>query len=498
MTQAMSSGEKISSSKRFRRLAGAMPSTHTFFQYLASGEYYAECNVPGGDEYSANDPVDVLNNVMADANCRRLHIKKGTHELDNTITAKSNLEISLDPTAELKATANMTRLFDARDLERVFLVGGKFQGGGYATTVLDFSTPSGNSVTNHAVCDIEVWGARNIAGSKLLDISKNSNFQMHGNCILNGATAWPGSASARYGIYCGQTGGENTLYLGSINGCKTANIYFGGGGVLKVYGGSLNGGGTNLQLSKANIEIKADVASAEVIMDGVWMENNAVGNPVTENSTPNILIEDVGALDVRYVKVKDCMLSAVGVPNIKGEHTGGGANQVVDHLHIVGGDLLGFDGVGGTPADYHIDCPALEVKLDAFVWGGSTALLNATNVTYLTKLGMDGYGVYAKGMDIKVESPQSAYLHDVYLSKQAVFRMKDFTDQYNANIFYIGDDNRLQFQLWGMSAQYAGKMIVATDCYFTYDYVNSRYLFYINNVCVGYVDATGFHNGAPP
>ena len=34
--------------------------------------------------------------------------------------------------------------------------------------------------------------------------------------------------------------------------------------------------------------------------------------------------------------------------------------------------------------------------------------------------------------------------------------------------------------------------------YINYDRTNDRYKFNIGNTCVGYVDATGFHNGAPP
>ena len=58
-------------------------------------------------------------------------------------------------------------------------------------------------------------------------------------------------------------------------------------------------------------------------------------------------------------------------------------------------------------------------------------------------------------------------------------------DVTRAIFFGYSTDNRIIYDL------------PATD-YLKYDETNNRYLFYIGGVCIGYVDATGFCNGAPP
>jgi len=53
-----SSGEVINSQARLRRLSGAIPSSYTVFKIGST--YYAECNVPGGTEYSGADASTVI------------------------------------------------------------------------------------------------------------------------------------------------------------------------------------------------------------------------------------------------------------------------------------------------------------------------------------------------------------------------------------------------------------------------------------------------------
>jgi hypothetical protein len=48
-----------------------------------------------------------------------------------------------------------------------------------------------------------------------------------------------------------------------------------------------------------------------------------------------------------------------------------------------------------------------------------------------------------------------------------------------------------------LELQGGGKILGDTNDYLKYDMGNNRWLFYINSAVVGYVDATGFHNGAP-
>jgi len=43
-----------------------------------------------------------------------------------------------------------------------------------------------------------------------------------------------------------------------------------------------------------------------------------------------------------------------------------------------------------------------------------------------------------------------------------------------------------------------GNVTFATGDFIDYDATNDRYVFYIGDVVVGYVNATGFHDGAPP
>jgi len=47
-------------------------------------------------------------------------------------------------------------------------------------------------------------------------------------------------------------------------------------------------------------------------------------------------------------------------------------------------------------------------------------------------------------------------------------------------------------------AAYISRMLMDTNDFIDYDITNNRFRFYIGNVCRGYVDATGFHDGAPP
>jgi hypothetical protein len=46
-------------------------------------------------------------------------------------------------------------------------------------------------------------------------------------------------------------------------------------------------------------------------------------------------------------------------------------------------------------------------------------------------------------------------------------------------------------------AAYLERLVFHDDDFFNYDETNNRFRFYIGNVCRGYIDATGWHDGAP-
>ena len=55
-------GELVNTTARFRRLSSAIPSSYTVMKI--GSKYYAECNVPGGTEYSGTDAATVIQAAM--------------------------------------------------------------------------------------------------------------------------------------------------------------------------------------------------------------------------------------------------------------------------------------------------------------------------------------------------------------------------------------------------------------------------------------------------
>ena len=78
------SGEVINSQARLRRLSGSIPSSYTVMKI--GSKYYAECNVPGGTEYSGTDAATVIQQAIDALTGGAIFFKRGIYEIGTGLT----------------------------------------------------------------------------------------------------------------------------------------------------------------------------------------------------------------------------------------------------------------------------------------------------------------------------------------------------------------------------------------------------------------------------
>ena len=416
------SGEVINTTTRLRRLSGAIPTSYTIFNM--NDTYYAECNIPGGTTYYDDDAATIINNaISALSNGGTIFVRNGTYEINSSLTLNSKIHLVLEWNALIKATSSLDTLIDASDKSYVVIEGGKIDGNGLVTTVIDF-TQSSPTVTHNKVSRSIVCGAKDTTDSCLINITGNSGFQLD-QPWLDGRVGATGSTdSAHYGIILDSSGGQNTLYLGDINNFfKQACIRL-GGGTLVIIGGALEGGNG----TAVNIKITSTNSGPSLKVVGTWMESN----------TDNILIEE-GSYSPAYIDIAPSYMSAggSGYANIRSTTT----TNHLEHLRIRGGTWVN---TGGT---YCLDVTATTAWIDKAAFGQD---INLTKFSHYAVFHAAGWGHKFNDNLIttgKIVAAGAEYSSEIDVDNNVVLRWKD-TSGTLKNVLKLGNNDETELQMY--------------------------------------------------
>jgi hypothetical protein len=392
----------------------------------------AESNVAGGTDYNGTDASTVIQAAISNADCESLFVKGAQYDCVTTLTLKSKLRLFLENyNTELRATAAMTRLIDARNLSQVQIAGGKINGHNLAATVIDF-TQTAATVTHNRLDYSHVCGATSVANSCLVNITGNSGFQAHEPILDGRVDGAGGTDSAQYGLILDSSGGQNTIWPSDgWNFCSVADIRL-GGGYLTIIGGSLNGGSG----TASNIKITSTTSGGGLSVVGTWMESNA----------DNILLVE-GAFAPAYVDVMPSYMSAGGAAgahgyaNIRSTTT---ANHL-GHLRTRGGTWVNYD----TQATiYNINCVATTADIDKTAYGSE---INLANFTYYIVSFHGGYSLRVKSAietSGKLYSAGAQLSSELDISNNTALRWRNAANNAWLNILYINNADHAILNLY--------------------------------------------------
>jgi len=282
----------------------------------------------------------------------------GVYDVGSPLKLHSNMTIEFRQ-GELIATEVMSAVLDGRECVNVTIKGeGKIQALGKAAIGVDFSFMD-QIVTHNKIYDLKVFGATDVG----IDFTNNSEFLLSGQWEVNGAAFWAGVSPMRYsdyGLRVKNSGGQNTITGGSIQGCKKGDIYI-SGGTLKIFGGAfLTSYIPEHETSKdvkGNIVIEGNNAGISLYMYGSWFENN---------KRPNIFVNttmfDIGVIDLYGVQMQNN-----GTPNIVG------IKQMptfkgIGYFNVFGGYMVSAS-------------PDPEYQIDAYIWVAAVYLGGSGNAT---------------------------------------------------------------------------------------------------------------------
>lgn len=163
-------------------------------------------------------------------------------------------------------------------------------------------------------------------------------------------------------------------------------------------------------------------------------------------------------------------------------------------INFSGGDvcIVGNASLGGT---LNVMNKALSVyrpmTLGAFTsWGESSSQFkNAT--------GTQGFGIYPPSSILQALGSPAA-VEPIWNDSNAVLNFQSWDGSQRVVSAVLGNGAKFEIKRAGDLTMLAGKkLIFDSGDYVTFDQTNNRYLFYIGDSVVGYVDSSGFHNGAP-
>jgi len=306
-----------------------------------SSTIYAKNGTTGEIECIGTDAKTVIQQAINSLSYGKIVIRQGEYLINQPLVLKSRITLYLEAGAVLKASSDMERLIDGRDVNNVAICGdGIIDGNGLVTKVVDLSQSNG-IVTHNRVERVTIKNAKAVTDSCLLDITLNSGFQLEEPMLDGGGTT-------QYGIIQNDSYGQNTLYLGDYNnGFTVANIVI-GGGAITIIGGALEGTSTNILITSEN-------GNPRVKVFGTWMESEKDNILIQDNPTYKPLV-----LDVEPVHMYTA--GAGGYANIRSTTTSG--HHLVN-LYISGGY---WENAGGT---YHLDvnCEQAVIAKSYFTLG---------------------------------------------------------------------------------------------------------------------------------
>lgn len=455
---------------QWARLIESIPASYTVWK--DGSTYRGESNLDGGTDYDGSDAATVIQAVFDDADCESVFFKETTYQTDTKLDLKDNLKLLFEnPATELEASANIAALLDGEDHSQIYIQGGKLDGNGKATVVLDFNQTSA-TVTHNCVDRSIVCGARDTSDSCLIKLDGNSGFQLREPWLDGRVDAAGSTDSAEYGIILDSSGGQNTLYLGDINNFFQEACIRLGGGTLTVIGGALEGGNG----SAVNIKVTSTSSGPALRVFGTWFES----------SSDNILITE-GSYQPAYVDVQPSHMSAggAGYGNVRATTT----SNHLQHLRVRGGTWVNTGGTYNITAGTKV---AETVWIDKVAFGQS---IDTAKMDHYVVFHDAGWGHKFNDDLITTGQIQPAGVDsssEIDIANNSGFRSRNQADDGWINIVKVNTSDETELEL------HEGKLIGADiNDYITFDNTNNRWLFYIGGTCEGYIDSTGWHNGAP-
>ena len=405
-----SSGDKITAAKlNTMETATTLAPMCSYTFYKSGALFYGVCNVPGGTDATPDADADtVINAAISAGDCESVFFKEASFTCNAAVAVKNNLKMILENrNTEIKATANMTRLIDAVDHSGVQIYGGKIDGGGYATNVVDFTQSSG-TCTYNVLADCLVMSARDIANSCLVNMYYNSETVLRGNIL-------DGNDTAHYGVYLNKSDGQNTIWNAGIYRCVDAYVYQ-GGGKLKIFGGAMADPKAG---SDGGIVIKPNGQIIRTLLNGVWIE--------TSGECPVALIEEGSAIPHSLV-FYDCYLLSCDPPT---HSIGIESTTTSNHLQCL--DVFGGTICSGTANA--IDCTCTTAKIMPHWIDGA---IDKTKITRMFNFEPSGdfetITIDTKGMTL-------------HLSNNEVIRWRNAADAANLTILKMNASDNVELQM---------------------------------------------------
>ena len=407
-----------------RWLGRQYPWKYTVFE--ENNTYYMKNEETGKIEDSNSEPGTVINSALSSMTSGRTWIEKialkGTFPVNVSLTIPSYTFVKVE--GEIKANIDLSNLLHCNNQSFVYIYGGKIDGNGKATTVINFyqSTPT---VTHNRVGYCIVCGAKDTVGSCLINITGNSGIQIDQPWLDGRVNATGTIDSTRYGIRQLSSGGQNTVYLGDTNNFfKTACIHI-KGGYLTLIGGALEGGHGTAR----NIIIKSDNSGVGLRVFGTWMESN----------TDNILIQE-GSYSPAFLDLAPCYMSAggSGYANVRSSTT----SNHLEHLRVRGGTWVN---PGGT---YCIDCEATEAIIDKVAFGQD---INVSKLSHYVVFNYPGWVMIKTNDPVEIGSTLTTagahFTSDVLFDNNLVMRWKN-TSGVQKNVLKLGNDDKTELQMY--------------------------------------------------